>query len=157
MPFPDMTPKTNELSVETNIAAPPEAVWKLMTDRMTEWWCPKPWYTEIVEQNWHAGGRSAMVMKGPEGEAHPVEGLFLEVTPGVRFVTTDAVTADMRPAGPFMIGIWEIQPDGNGGTNYKASARHWSEENMREHEMMGFTDGWAACAQQLKELAESEA
>lgn len=110
MPFPDMTPKTNELSVETHIAAPPEAVWKLMTERMTEWWCPKPWYTEIVEQNWHAGGRSAMVMKGPEGEAHPVEGIFLEVTPGVRFVTTDAVTADMRPAGPFMIGIWEIQP-----------------------------------------------
>ena len=30
-----------ELSVERHIAAPPAALWTIMTDRITEWWCPK--------------------------------------------------------------------------------------------------------------------
>jgi hypothetical protein len=30
----------------------------------------------------------------------PQEGVLLEVTPGVRFVSTDAVTADMQPQDP---------------------------------------------------------
>lgn len=146
-----------ELSVSTFIAAPPERVWDIMTNRMEEWWCPKPWRTEILEQQWHAGGRSAMVMKGPEGEEHPQEGVFLEVVPGVRFVSTDAVVrgadGNLMPSDPFMLGIWEIAPEGD-GTRYTARARHWDEAKAKQHDEMGFEAGWGACAAQLKELAE---
>ena len=151
-----MTPNAEngwELSVERTIAAPPETVWKIMTTRLPEWWCPKPWTTEIVEQDWRAGGRSAMVMRGPDGEEHRLEGVFLEVTPGRRFVSTDAVRADWMPKDPFMIGSWEIEADGN-GTRYRASARHWSEETMQKHRDMGFEQGWGICADQLKALAK---
>lgn len=143
-----------ELVVETYIDAPPEKVWDIMTGRIEEWWCPKPWWTEIVEQDWRAGGRSAMVLRGPDGESHALEGIFLEVTPGVRFVSTDAVTFDMRPQTPFMIGIWELIPEGQ-GTRYRAAARHWTDEARKSHEEMGFVDGWQACAAQLKALVES--
>lgn len=153
---PESPARNFELSLERHIAASPEAVWKLMTERQTEWWCPKPWRAEVVEQDWRAGGRCSMVFYGPDGEEMPQDGIFLQVTPGVRFVTTDAVTADMKPSGPFMIGAWEIQPDGD-GTLYRAIARHWSEETMEQHKTMGFEDGWGACAAQLEELAESEA
>jgi len=145
-----------ELSVETYIDAPPTKVWEIMTERQEEWWCPKPWRTEIIEQDWRAGGRSAIVLRGPnEGEEHILEGIFLEVTPGVRFISTDAINHRMEPQSPFMIGIWEISPEGE-GTRYRASARHWTDEARKSHEEMGFVEGWQACARQLKELAEAQ-
>ena len=144
-----------ELSVTRSIAAPPEKVWDMMTNQMAAWWCPKPWRTEIIEQDWRAGGRSAMVMRGPGGEEHVVEMVFLEVSPGRRFATTDAVRVGLMPAEPFIIGIWEIAADG-GGTRYTARARHWSEETMQRHRDMGFEDGWSTCADQLAELCEGK-
>ena len=144
----------NELSVTCFIDAPPEKVWDIMANRQEEWWCPAPWRIEMVAQERRACGRSAMIMRGPGGEEMPQEGIFLEWTEGKRFVTTDAVTADHQPAGPFMIGIWEIEPEA-GGTRYTASARHWTEDARKQHEEMGFEQGWGACADQLKALAEA--
>jgi uncharacterized protein YndB with AHSA1/START domain len=145
-----------ELSVTRYIAAPPEQVWQVMTERLVEWWCPLPWRAEIVEQDWRAGGRSAMVFKGPNGEEMPQNGMFLEVTPGVRFVSTDAVQGDHMPSDPFMIGIWEIKPEGD-GTRYTGRARHWTEEKCKTHIDMGFEGGWGAAADQLVTLCEGGA
>ena len=142
-----------KLSVTRLINAPPEVVWQIMTERLTEWWCPKPWTSEIIEQDWCAGGRCAIVMHGPNGETSGGDGIFLEVTPGKRFVTTDAVGNGWIPQKPFMIGGWEIEPDGD-GTRYTAWARHWDEAAMKSHEEMGFTTGWGAVADQLTALAE---
>ena len=144
----------HELSVTRFIAAAPEKVWDVMANRQEEWWCPRPWSIEMIAQERRPGGRSAMIMRGPEGEEMPQEGIFLAWEEGRRFVTTDAVTSDFRPAGPFMVGIWEIEPEGD-GTRYTASARHWSEETMRQHAEMGFEEGWSACAAQLAELCEN--
>ena len=141
------------LQIERHINASPETVWQVMTERMEEWWCPKPWRVEIIEQDWRAGGRSAMVMRGPEGEEMPQEGVFLEVLPGQRFVTTDAYRVGWMPQEPFMTGFWEVVPDGDGAL-YRAGARHWQEETMRNHEAMGFIDGWGVCADQLAALCE---
>jgi len=149
----DQTDKT--LSVTTYIAAPPDKVWHAMTQRQEDWWCPKPWGIEIIEQDWRAGGRSAMIMKGPDGEEMPQEGIFLDVVPGKHFISTDAFTVGFVPAGPFMVGIWSIAPEGE-GTRYTASARHWTDEAYQQHKEMGFEQGWGACAQQLKELCEAE-
>ena len=95
-------------------------------------------------------------MYGPDGEEHQHPGLLLAWDEGRRFATTDAIQGELEPNTPFMIGIWEIEPDGT-GTRYTARARHWSEEAMNQHRDMGFADGWAACAAQLKALCEEEA
>lgn len=144
-----------ELSITRYIAAPPETVWRVMTERQAEWFCPRPWRAEVVEQDWRAGGRNAMVFKGPDGEAMPQEGIFLEVTPGRRFVTTDAVKGGHMPSEPFMIGIWEIAAEGE-GTRYTASARHWTEQACQQHREMGFAQGWGAAADELAALCEGE-
>lgn len=155
-----MTPAANNgwaLGVTRFIAAPPAKVWDMMTRRQAEWFCPPPWSAEVVAQNWRAGGRDAMMFRGPNGEAMPQEGVFLEVTPGVRFVSTDAFVVDdaghYMPAGPFMIGIWEIAPEG-AGTRYTATARHWDEDAAKRHIDMGFVDGWGVAADQLVVLCE---
>ena len=142
-----------ELSVTRHIAAPPEAVWKAITERTAEWWCPRPWRTEIIEQDWRAGGRSAMVMHGPNGETSGGDGVFLEVVPNRRFVFTDAFKAGWMPQTPFMVGIFEIEPEGE-GARYTAKARHWDEAALKQHEEMGFHQGWGIVADQLAELVE---
>ena len=144
----------HDLSVTRLIAAPPAKVWDVMVNRLEEWWCPRPWTTELVAQERRPGGRSAIIMRGPDGEKHELEGIYLAWDEGRRFVTTDAVDANLEPAGPFMVGIWEIAPEGD-GTRYTASARHWTEESMQQHKEMGFDEGWKACADQLAELCEN--
>ena len=98
----------HELSVTRLIDAPVELVWKVATERLAEWWCPRPWTAEIVEQDWRPGGRSAMIMRGPEGETHPVEGVLLEVTPNELFVFTDSFKAGWIPHTAFMLGWFEL-------------------------------------------------
>ena len=34
-------------------------------------------------------------------------------------------------------------------------ALHWNEETMKEHEAMGFHEGWGQCADQLAELLKT--
>lgn len=144
-----------ELSVTRFIAAKPEKVWDIMVNRQEEWWCPKPWRAEFERQDRRPLGACDMTFYGPDGEQSPQNGVYLAYDEGRRFVTTDAVTADFQPTGPFMIGIWEIEPEGN-GTRYTATARHWSEETAKQHEEMGFTEGWGICAEQLKALCEAD-
>lgn len=144
---------SNELSITRRIAAPPAKVWEVMTGRIEEWWCPRPWRAVFDTLERRAGGQSNCTMYGPDGEGHPHPGMVLAWDEGKRFAFTDAVTGDLEPAGPFMIGIWTIEPD-SGGTRYTAVARHWTSEAMQQHVDMGFEDGWGACADQLKALCE---
>lgn len=144
------------LFVERHIDAPPQIVWKVMTERLAEWWCPKPWRTEIIAQDWQPGGRNAVMMYGPNGEESGGEGVFLEVVPERRIVFTDAFAVGWIPQEPFMVGYFELTPDG-AGTHYRAGARHWSEAAFAQHKTMGFEAGWGAVAAQLAELAEAAA
>lgn len=146
---------SHALSVTRFIDAPPEEVWDVLANRQNEWWCPTPWRAEVDEQDRRPGGVCKMTMYGPDGEVMPQDGMYLAYEEGRRFVTTDAIVDDFEPAGPFMIGIWEIAPEG-AGTRYTATARHWTEEARRQHDEMGFTDGWNACAEQLAALCEKE-
>lgn len=145
--------ETNELTVTRFIAAPPEKVWQVMANRQEEWWCPVPWHAKIDIQDRRPGGRCEMTFHGPDGEMEPQNGIYLAYDEGRRFATTDAVTGDLEPSGPFMIGIWEIAPEGD-GTRYTARARHWTAEACKSHEEMGFVEGWQACAAQLAEICE---
>ncbi|MFS0738405.1 SRPBCC family protein [Sphingomonas sp. 1P06PA] len=142
----------HELRIERLIDAPVDAVWRAWTEHGGEWFCPRPWTAEIVAQELRAGGRSAIVMRGPQGEEHAHEGVFLEVVPQRRIVSTDAFTAGWAPAGPFMVRIDEFAEEG-GRTRYTAIARHWTVEARDQHAAMGFEAGWGAASDQLAEVA----
>ena len=146
-----------ELKISRYIDAPTDKVWDVMVNRQEEWWCPKPWRAEIDRQDRKAGGRAEMTFYGPDGEVMPQNGIYLAWDEGRRFVSTDAAVIDddgnFQPEGPFMIGFWQVEPEGS-GTRYTAGARHWSDEKMAEHKAMGFEDGWGACADQLQALCE---
>ncbi|MFW2829273.1 SRPBCC family protein [Sphingomonas sp. ID0503] len=144
-----------ELSVTRFIAAPPELVYRIWTERTTEWFAPRPYQVTTAEFDLRPGGRSFIVMKSPEGEEMPMEGVFLEVVPNERLVTTDALAPGWVPQGPFMVAITTFEREG-AGTRYTARARHWTEEACKQHEAMGFETGWGQVADQLAEIAEGE-
>lgn len=144
-----------ELSVERYIDAPPESVFKVWKEQLEQWWCPKPWTTEVIEVDLRPGGRFALVMRGPSGEREAQEGVFLEVVPNEKIVFTDAFAAGWVPQSPFMIGFFEIKPEGY-GTRYRAGSRHWDEAAHKQHEEMGFEEGWTKVAEQLAQLAEQQ-
>ncbi len=109
----------------------------------------------MIENDMRAGGRSAMIMRGPNGEESAMEGVFLEVVPGEHVVFTNAFTAGWVPQTPFMVGIVTFN-DEDGKTRYPGIARHWDEASMHEHAAMGFGDGWAIVAAQLDAVAREK-
>jgi uncharacterized protein YndB with AHSA1/START domain len=152
----------HELAIRRRIAASPETVYRVWSERMAEWWAPLPWTTPVVEMDLRSGGRSYFEMESPEGERFPHEGLFLEVVPARRVVITNLFGPGWvpRPASGEgcdfpSVSFFEFEPDGE-GTRYTARVLHWKEEDMRAHEEMGFHEGWGQVADQLVAIVEEE-
>jgi uncharacterized protein YndB with AHSA1/START domain len=152
-----------ELSVTRYIAAPPETVYRVWTERTAEWFAPKPFVTRVLVQELRPGGRSVVEMEGPDGTKYPHEGVFLEVVPNERIVTTNLFGADWQPRALMTtdcdfatVMITSFEPEGS-GTRYTAVCRHFDAEAVGKHREMGFDQGWTIVAAQLAELAEAEA
>lgn len=152
--------KDRELSVEIWVDAPSSLCWEVLSHQMEDWWCPKPWRVTLEDVDLRSGGRCLMKLHGPNGETHVSDTLFVEVVEGHKIITTDSMTRDedgeIWPHTPFMMGGWELTPE-NGGTLYRAWARHWSMESRDDHETMGFRQGWLAIAEQFKQICEARA
>src|SRR3546814_17340653 len=90
----------HELSVTRFIDAPPEAVYRIMTERAGEWFAPKPYTTPVTDWELRPGGRLRTVMRSPEGEDRPEgEGVFLAVVRGWKLVFTNLFATGSEPWG----------------------------------------------------------
>lgn len=153
------TPETaaandRELVLSRIIAAPPEKLYRAWTEMqlLKQWFAPAPYTTPVAEFDLRPGGASLIVMRDPDGNDLPNPGMFLEVVPNQRLVFTDAYTGAWQPsAKAFMTVILTFEPV-PGGTRYTARVRHWSVEDRKAHEEMGFHEGWGQCADQLAAL-----
>ncbi|WP_113260718.1 SRPBCC family protein [Agrobacterium cavarae] len=145
----------HELVLMREIDAPREKIFRAWTDPelLKQWFCPKPWGVSHAELDVRTGGSSVIVMNGPNGEVVDNRGVYLEVVPNEKIVFTDAFkTAWVPSEKPFMTGIVLLEPLGDGKTKYTAMARHWTEEDKKTHEAMGFHEGWGAATDQLAAL-----
>jgi uncharacterized protein YndB with AHSA1/START domain len=147
-----------EMTLSRLLDAPPETLFQLWTDpsRMGEWFCPRPWKVTKAELDVRPGGACNVTMAGPNGENMPNPGQYLEVVPNRKIVFTGAFTGDWQPkdGAPFMVATVTFEPEG-GKTRYVATVRHWSEDAMKQHEQMGFHQGWGIVADQLEALAKT--
>ena len=144
----------HELVLTRLIDADPMDVYRCWTEPelMKQWFTPRPWTTPVIENDVRPGGTSYVLMRGPEGEEHPNRGVYLEVVPGRKLVTTDAFTEAWVPSEkPFMTAVLTFEPE-DGKTRYTAIARHWSAEDKEAHEQMGFHDGWGKATDQMEAL-----
>jgi uncharacterized protein YndB with AHSA1/START domain len=146
----------HDLEIIRILKAPRRLLWRAWSDPklMAEWWCPKPWKTEVKAFDFRPGGAFHTYMTGPDGGVSDNPGCFLEIVPEQRIVGTSMLTGDWRPASPW-IGITSIfsMEDADGGTRYTARCMHRTADESRKHEEMGFYEGWGIMIDQLDEFA----
>lgn len=140
-----------DLVLEREIDVPLELVWEAWTspESIKEWFCPKPWSVSSCEIDLRPGGKFNTVMRSPDGQEFPNSGCYLEVVPNERLVFTDTMLPGFRPAPkPFFTAVLLLTPTA-AGTRYTAIAIHGNEEARKQHEEMGFHEGWGTVVDQL--------
>ncbi len=148
--------ETTDLVITRLLGAPRATLWRAWTDPalLKEWWCPKPWTTEVKAFDLRPGGAFHTFMKGPDGGESDNPGCFLEVVPMSRIAFTTCLVADWRPGTPWMpmTAVIEMR-DEDGGARYVATVMHPDRATRDKHEEMGFFDGWNVCITQLEAFA----
>ncbi|BDB26812.1 activator of HSP90 ATPase [Cupriavidus sp. TA19] len=154
---PNTSPEaTRDLVISRLLKAPRAKVWRAWSDPelLRQWWCPKPWTTEVRAFDLRPGGAFHTFMQGPDGGTSDNPGCFLEVVPMERIVSTSALVAGYRPATPWlsMTAVITMEDEGD-GTRYTARVMHPDEATRKQHEELGFHEGWNTCITQLEEFA----
>ncbi len=153
-----MSTIARELILNRLLDAPADKLFRCWTtpDLLKQWFAPKPYTTPIAELDVRPGGSCNIVMRSPDGQDMPCPGTYLEIVQNRKIVSTDAFTGGWMPkdGAPFMVAIITFEPEGN-KTRYVAAVRHWSEDDRKKHEEMGFHQGWGQCADQLEALART--
>jgi uncharacterized protein YndB with AHSA1/START domain len=148
--------ESRDLVISRVLRAPRAALWRAWSDPalLKEWWCPKPWTTEVLAFDLQPGGAFHTVMRGPDGGVSDNPGSFLEVVPQARLVMTSMLTGGWRPAKPWL-GFTAIitMADEGSGSRYTATVMHPDDATRDQHEKLGFFDGWNTCITQLDDFA----
>jgi uncharacterized protein YndB with AHSA1/START domain len=148
-----------DLELVREIDVAPELVWRAWTEPelIKQWFAPKPWAIADCSVDLRPGGAMAMTMRSPEGEEFPSVGCYLEVVPNERLVWTESMDPGFRPKTIDMplTAMLELQPTASGGTLYRAVALHQDPAGVKQHEEMGFNEGWSAALDQLVDLMKS--
>lgn len=153
----DSTPKL-VLTLERTLDAPPSKLWRCWTepDLLKQWFCPSPWFVSEARIDLAPGGEFFSVMNGPDGERFENTGVILAVEPERRLVWTDAFRPGWVPNDKvFMTAHIGFEDTGDGQSLYRVRAMHWNEETLKQHEKMGFHEGWGKAAEQLEALART--
>lgn len=153
----DFDPKL-DLVFERKTKMSVEQLWNGWTDPQTlmKWFCPKPWNVTDCRIDLRAGGEFYTLMEGPNGEKMPNNGSYLEVNPGNKLVWTNLMTKDFRPAKVDVMGFPFVAiisfAKTSEGVTLQAHLKHASEEARKQHEQMGFQEGWGMAFDQLADL-----
>lgn len=146
-----------DLVLERDIDVAPELIWKAWTtpEHLKHWFVPRPWSITDCKIDLRPGGEFSTTMRSPEGQEFPNRGCYLEVVQNRRLVFTDTLLPGFRPAPkPFFTAVLLLEPRGS-GTHYTAIAIHGNEETRKQHEQMGFHDGWGTVATQMTDFIKA--
>jgi uncharacterized protein YndB with AHSA1/START domain len=154
-----------DLVLERTVDVSPELVWMAWTkpEHLKRWFTPAPWTTVDCEIDLRPGGVFRTVMRSPEGEHFPNLGCYLAIVKNERLVWTNALEPGYRPsrerAGspncPLLFtAVISLEPHGQ-GTKYIATVLHGDPETRKQHEEMGFHDGWGTAFDQLVESVKA--
>lgn len=146
-----------EIVITRVFDAPRDRVWQAWTDpqHVERWWGPRGFTARVPELDLRPGGRWRYVMIGPDGTEYPVKGVFREVVPGERIVTSDEfdegfqhpVATDL-PSGIVVTSLFE---DLGGRTRLTLRIAHATPDDRRKHEDMGVIPGWSSSLDCLDE------
>jgi len=149
-----------DLVLERVVDVPRELVWRAWTvpEHVKRWFTPVPWATVECEIDLRPGGIFRTVMRSPEGQDSANLGCYLEIIENERLVWTTALAPGYRPAASiaaddpcgvgFLTAVITLESTGK-GTKYTALAMHGDDKGRKNHEQLGFHDGWGTALDQL--------
>ncbi len=84
-------PMERELTIVRTFDAPRALVFRAWADpkMMAQWWAPKHFTNPLCEVDVRIGGALRIVMRGPDGSEHPMNGVFTEVVTNEKLVFTN--------------------------------------------------------------------
>lgn len=137
-----------EIVITRIFNAPRKLVFEVWTqpEHVAQWWGPKGFTTRVTEIDLRPGGKWRYVMISPDGKEYPAKGVFREIVPPERIVTTDefdegfekVMNTDL-PKGIVMTAVFDDLID---KTKLTLRIMHESVEERRKHEEMGVVAGW---------------
>lgn len=148
----------SDLVISRLVRAPRALLWRAWTEPelLTQWWCPKPWTTQVRAFDLRPGGGFHTFMQGPDGGTSDNPGCFLEIVAHRRIVFTSLLTAGWRPGIPWLAFTAIVSlADEADGTRYVATVMHPDKATRDRHEELGFFEGWNICIDQLEAFAQS--
>lgn len=156
--------KDTDIVITREFAAPRQLVWDVWTqpNHIEKWFGPKGFDTRVDELDFRVGGRSKYVMIDSNGTEYPSTGVFQEIVPIEKIVTTDefgdgydeveAMKNVDLPQG--MISTFLFDDLGE-RTKLTIITSHPTVEDKKKHEAMGVIDGWNSSLDKLGDaLAE---
>lgn len=148
MPATHTDPSERAIVITREFSAPRKLVWDVWTrpEHVANWWGPRGFTTTVTEMDLRPGGKWRYVMHGPDGTDYPVHGVFREVAPIERIVTTDEFDENWQPPQPIDLPrgiVTTAQFDELGAkTRLTMTITHATIEDKKKHEAMGVVGGW---------------
>ncbi|HEX6124683.1 MAG TPA: SRPBCC domain-containing protein [Pyrinomonadaceae bacterium] len=156
--------KETDIVITREFAAPRQLVWDVWTEpkHIEKWFGPKGFTTRVDALDFKVGGRSSYVMIGPDGTEYPSAGVFKEIVPIEKIVSTDEwgegyeeMAAEKKldlPQGMILTALFD---DLGERTKLTLITSHPTLEDKKKHEAMGVVDGWNSSLDKMDEyLAE---
>jgi uncharacterized protein YndB with AHSA1/START domain len=103
------------LTITRVFDSPRELLWKAWTDPglCMRWWGPKNFTAPVIRMDLRVGGSSINCMRSPEGQEYWSTGVYREIVPMERIVTTDSFAdekGNVVPASHYgMPGDWPLE------------------------------------------------
>jgi uncharacterized protein YndB with AHSA1/START domain len=103
-----------EIAVSRVLDAPPDRVWRALTDprQLPHWWGPRGFTTTVQEMDLRPGGAWNFVMHGPGAMALLNRSVFTEIVQPERVAYTNGRGSQGSTAGDFD-SVLEIEPIGD--------------------------------------------
>jgi uncharacterized protein YndB with AHSA1/START domain len=115
-----------------------------------EWFGPRGWSLAVCEIDLREGGAWRYVMRGPNGEEMGMSGVYREITPPERVVSTESF--DAYP-GESINTLTLAEEDGK--THYTVTVLYPSKETRDAVLASGMSKGAAETLERLAEVLES--
>lgn len=142
------TQSDREIIITRTFNAARQLVYEVWTDpkHIAQWFGPEGFTTRVTEMDLRPGGKWCYVMIAPDGTEYPSQGVFREVVPLERIVTSDEFGEGIEkvldidlPQGMVVTTTFEDLDD---KTRLTIRIVHESVDDRRKHEEMGVVAGW---------------
>jgi uncharacterized protein YndB with AHSA1/START domain len=155
--------KLKELKIKRLFNVPVQFVWKAWSDPeiMKQWWGPRDFTAPVMKIDFKVGGKSLSSMRGPDGKEFWSTGVYSEIVPMKRIVSTDSFSdekGNVIPAsnyglsGDFPRELKITVNFEDKGTKTKMILTHYGFPNKKELESA--EQGWSQSFDKLEHILE---